>query len=90
MHKKDIVAALAEELDLSKSKAEKAVNLVLEKIKKALVDGDSVTLMGFGSFNVVQRAQREGRNPATGEKMTIPASKTVKFKPSKVLKEAVQ
>ncbi|MBT3368817.1 MAG: HU family DNA-binding protein, partial [Nitrospina sp.] len=52
--------------------------------------GDSVSLIGFGSFKVVDRAAREGRNPSTGEKIQIPASKAVKFTPSKVLKERVQ
>jgi len=69
---------------------EQAQKAVIEGFSSALEKGDSISLVGFGSFKVVARAAREGRNPSTGEKMQIPASKAVKFTPSKSLKERVQ
>lgn len=89
MNKNDLVAAVADSADLSKADATKAVDSVFESITSALKSGTEVRLVGFGTFAVTERAQSEGRNPRTGEKITIPASKQPKFKPGKALKDAV-
>ena len=89
MNKNDLVAAVADSADLSKADATKAVDSVFESITSALKKGTEVRLVGFGTFAVTERAQSEGRNPRTGEKITIPASKQPKFKPGKALKDAV-
>ncbi len=89
MNKNDLVAAVADSTDLSKADATKAVDSVFETITDALKSGTEVRLVGFGTFAVSERAQSEGRNPRTGEKITIPASKQPKFKPGKALKDAV-
>lgn len=73
----------------SKAKAEEALDAVLSCLRDALAAGDSVTFTGFGSFKVMTRAERKGRNPQTGAEITIPASKVVKFTPGKTLKDAV-
>jgi DNA-binding protein HU-beta len=75
---------------LSKTDAAKAVDGVFDSITDALKKGDEVRLVGFGTFNVAERAQSEGRNPRTGEKIEIPASKQPKFRAGKGLKDAVQ
>lgn len=90
MNKQDLVKLVSEKTGISKEAAGQAQKAVIEAISLALEKGDSVSLIGFGSFKVVERAAREGRNPSTGEKIQIPASKTVKFTPSKSLKERVQ
>ena len=90
MNKQDLVNLVSEKTGISKEAAGKAQKAVIEAISSTLEKGDSVSLIGFGSFKVIDRAAREGRNPSTGEKMQIPASKGVKFTPSKVLKERVQ
>ena len=90
MNKQDLVKLVSEKTGISKEAAGQAQKTVIEAIASALEKGDSVSLIGFGSFKVVERAAREGRNPSTGEKIQIPASKAVKFTPSKVLKERVQ
>ena len=89
MNKTDLVAAVAEAADLSKADAASATDAVFEAISKALKDGDTVQLVGFGSFGVTERAARDGRNPRTGETIQIAASKMPKFKPGKALKDAV-
>jgi len=89
VNKNDLVAAVADSTDLSKADATKAVDSVFETITDALKSGTEVRLVGFGTFAVSERAQSEGRNPRTGEKITIPASKQPKFKPGKALKDAV-
>ncbi len=89
MNKNELIAAVADDAGLSKSDSEKAVNAVFDAITASLKQGDEVRLMGFGSFGVTHRAASEGRNPRTGEKITIPASKQVKFKVGKGLKDAV-
>ena len=89
MNKHELVAAIAQDAELSKKDAEKALAATIDAISKALVEGDKVQIVGFGTFGVVERAAREGRNPATGEAMHIEASKTVKFKAGKALKDAV-
>ena len=90
MNKQDLVKLVSEKTGITKEAAGQAQKTVIEAIASALEKGDSVSLIGFGSFKVVNRAAREGRNPSTGEKIQIPASKAVKFTPSKVLKERVQ
>ncbi|SDH27808.1 HU family DNA-binding protein [Roseospirillum parvum] len=89
MNKNDLVAAVADSSDLSKADATKAVDAVFEAITDALKSGDEVRLVGFGTFSVSTRAASEGRNPRTGDKIQIPASKQPKFKAGKVLKDAV-
>ncbi len=90
MNKEDLVKLVSEKTGITKKVAEQAQKAVIEGISSSLEKGDSISLVGFGSFKVVERAAREGRNPSTGEKMQIPASKAVKFTPSKSLKERVQ
>ena len=90
MNKEDLVKLVSEKTGITKKAAEQSQKAVMEAISSALERGDSVSLTGFGSFKVVERAAREGRNPSTGERMQIPVSKGVKFTPSKSLKERVQ
>ena len=90
MNKTELVAAMAEKAEFSKKDAEKALTAFTNIIADTLVDGDKVAITGFGTFEVVERAERQGRNPATGEAMTIAASKSPKFKASKALKDAVK
>ncbi len=89
VNKNDLIAHVAEASDLSKADAGKAVDAVLDGITGALQAGDEVRLVGFGTFSVANRAASEGRNPRTGEKIQIPASKQPKFKVGKALKDAV-
>lgn len=89
MNKNDLVASVAEAAGLSKSDAAKAVDAVFDGIEGALKKGDEVRLVGFGTFAVSARAASEGRNPRTGEKISIAASKQPKFKAGKGLKDAV-
>ena len=90
MNKEDLVKLVSEKTGITKKAAEQAQKVVIEGICSTLEKGGSISLVGFGSFKVVDRAAREGRNPSTGEKMQIPASKAVKFTPSKSLKERIQ
>ncbi|MCR9175791.1 MAG: HU family DNA-binding protein [Alphaproteobacteria bacterium] len=89
MNKNELVAAVADAADISKADATKAVDSVFDTITDALKKGGDVRLVGFGTFSVAARAASEGRNPRTGEKINIPASKQPKFKPGKGLKDAV-
>lgn len=89
MHKTDIVVALANNTDLGVNKSDLVVTAFIEQITEALIRGETVSLLGFGSFQVSERAAREGRNPQTGAPIKIPASKTVTFKAGKALKDAV-
>lgn len=89
MNKSELVAALQEKWLWNKKQAEMAVEGITEIITTELAAGKDVTLVGFGSFTVSQRAARQGRNPKTGESVPIPAAKVVKFKPGKLLREAV-
>ena len=89
MNKTELVAAMAESADLSKKDAEKALKAFIEVVTDELKKDEKVQLVGFGTFEVAQRAAREGRNPLTGEKMQIKASKAPKFKAGKALKDAV-
>lgn len=89
MNKNDLVSLVADAAGLSKTDATKAVDAVFDGISDSLKKGDEVRLVGFGTFAVAERAASEGRNPRTGEKITIPASKQPKFKPGKNLKDAL-
>ncbi len=90
MNKTDFVSAVAEKASMSKKDAEKALNAVIDVVKDALVAGDKVQLVGFGSFEVRDRAARTGHNPRTKEVIEIPASRLPVFKPGKALKSAVE
>ena len=89
MNKAELIAAVAEKAELSKKDAEKAVKALTDVISQELVKGEKIQLVGFGTFEVSERAAREGRNPKSGEVMNIPASKTPKFKAGKALKDMV-
>jgi len=89
MNKADLVAAIVEKAELSKKDAEKALKAFEEVVAEELRKGGKVQLVGFGTFEVAERAERVGRNPQTGENMTISASKAPKFKAGKALKDAV-
>lgn len=89
MNKTELVAAIAEKTDLSKKDAEKALKAFTDVVAEELAKGEKIQLVGFGTFEVSERAAREGRNPRSGETMTIPASKAPKFKVGKALKDMV-
>jgi len=89
MNKTDLVNAVAEKAEFSKKDADKAVAAFIESITDALVSGDKVQLVGFGTFEVRNRAAKQGHNPKTGEAMMVPASKLPAFKAGKALKDAV-
>lgn len=89
MNKSELIAAIAAKSELTKKDAEKALNACVESIEEALVKGDKVQLVGFGSFEVRTRAERKGRNPQTKKEITIPASKAPVFKAGKALKDVV-
>ena len=89
MNKTELVAAIAEQTQLSRKDAEAALKAFLDVVSEELKKGEKVQLVGFGTFEVSERAAREGRNPATGEAMTIKASKSPKFKAGKALKDMV-
>ena len=89
MNKTELVDAVADEAEVSKAEAGRAVDAVISSITKALKKGDSVTLVGFGTFQVRERAARTGRNPKTGDTIKIKASKNPAFKAGKALKDAV-
>lgn len=89
MNKTELIAAVAEKAEISKKDAEKAVKAFTDAVAEELAKGGKVQLVGFGNFEVSERPTREGRNPRTGETMTIAASKTPKFKPGKALKDEI-
>jgi len=89
MNKAELVKSMAEKGDITKADAEKALNAFIESVEEALVNGDKVQLVGFGSFEVRERAERKGRNPQTNEEITIKASKTPVFRVGKALKDMV-
>ncbi|HEV2607356.1 MAG TPA: HU family DNA-binding protein [Xanthomonadaceae bacterium] len=89
MNKADFIAAVAESSELSKADSGRAVDAMVETITKALKKGDTVTLVGFGTFSIRKRAARTGRNPRTGQTIKIKASKNPAFKAGKALKDAV-
>ncbi|MFS0645007.1 HU family DNA-binding protein [Siminovitchia sp. 179-K 8D1 HS] len=90
MNKTELINAVAEAAELSKKDATKAVEAVFQSIQDALSSGNKVSLIGFGNFEVRERAARKGRNPQTGEEIDIAASKVPAFKPGKALKDAVK
>ena len=89
MNKAELVAAMAEQAGLSKKDAEKALKAFTDVVAEQLKKGDKIQLVGFGTFEVSERAAREGRNPQTGKTMKIEASKATKFKAGKALKDLV-
>ena len=89
MNKTELIAAVAEKAEISKKDAEKAVKAFTDVVSEELVNGGKIQLVGFGTFEVSERAAREGRNPQTGETMKIAASKAPKFKAGKALKDMV-
>ena len=89
MNKTELIAAVAEQAELTKKDAEKAVKAFTDVIAKELKKGEKVQLVGFGTFEVSKRAAREGRNPQTGKTMKIKASKSPKFKAGKALKDSL-
>jgi DNA-binding protein HU-beta len=90
MNRADLVGAMVDGTGISRATADKALSGALDAIGAALATGEKVSLVGFGTFSVNQREAREGRNPANGEKIQIPAKKVVKFKTGSKLAEAVQ
>ena len=90
MNRTELISALAEKAEISKKDAEKTLTTFINIVTDALVGGDKVAITGFGSFEVAERAAREGRNPKTGETIQIVASKSPKFKAGKALKDAVK
>jgi len=89
VNKNELIAKVADDTDLSKADATRAVDAVFDTISSQLSGGEEVRLVGFGTFSVSDRRATEGRNPRTGEKIQIPASKQPKFKAGKQLKESV-
>ena len=89
MNKGEFIDAVAEAAGMSKVDAGRAVDAVVSTVTKTLKNGDAIALVGFGTFEVRNRAERTGRNPKTKEPITIPASKAAAFKPGKALKDAV-
>ena len=90
MNKTDLVNSIASKTGLSKKNSEAALNAVISSIEEALESGDKVVLVGFGTFEVRNRAERKGRNPQTKEEIVIPASKAPVFKAGKGLKDKVK
>lgn len=89
MNKSQLIDVISINTELSKKDVETAINAFIDVVTDALVDGEKITITGFGSFEVVERAARTGRNPQTGETISIQKSKSPKFKSSKNLKETV-
>ena len=89
MNKSELIAAMADKTGETKKNAEASLNALIDVITEALVKGDKVQLVGFGSFEVRKRAARKGRNPQTKEEIKIPASKAPVFKAGKALKDAI-
>ena len=89
-NKQDLIAKVAETAELSKKQATLVVNTVFDAISESLANGEKVQIIGFGGFDVRERAKRKGRNPQTGEEITIPASKVPGFRAGKALKDAVK
>ncbi|MBU8589400.1 HU family DNA-binding protein [Priestia megaterium] len=88
MNKTELVDAVATKSELTKQDSKKAVDALFETISNTLAKEEKIQLIGFGTFEIRERAERTGRNPQTGEEMTIPASKAPAFKPGKELKDA--
>lgn len=90
MTKADLIVKIAEKTGMTKANAERALNALLDSVEDTLVKEGKLMLTGFGTFVVDTRKARVGRNPRTGEEIQIPESKVVKFRPGKLLKDAVQ
>ncbi len=90
MTKAELIVSVADATGIERKKADKAVSAVFDAIKRALVEGDKVQIIGFGTFENRERSARKGRNPRTGEEIDIPKSKLPSFKAGKALKEAVK
>ena len=89
MNKNELVASMAEKTGLKKTEVEKVLKAFTETVAEELKNGEKIQLVGFGTFEVTERAERQGRNPKTGEAITIPASKSPKFKAGRSLKDIV-
>ena len=89
MNKSELIESIAQSADMTKTDATRALEATVDSIKKALKKGDTVALVGFGTFSVGKRAARTGRNPRTGEEIKIKAAKVPKFTPGKHLKDAL-
>lgn len=89
MNKSELIDALAQKSGLSKADSGRALDAFISVVKETLQKGDDISLVGFGSFGVAERAARQGRNPKTLEPITIPATRVAKFKPGKALKDAL-
>ena len=90
MNKTEFIDAVAKEADATKAAANQVVNAMITVISKSLKKGDAIQITGFGTFDIVKRAARKGRNPATGKEIKIAASKAPRFKAGKALKDAVK
>lgn len=90
MNKPELIRAVSEKADISQAKAGLVIDAITDAVTQALAAGDAVSLVGFGTFEVKSRAERPGRNPKTGEAMTIPAVRVPAFRAGKALKEAVR
>ncbi len=90
MNRADLVTRIAKDAEITKRQAAKAIDALVVGVQEALSEGDSITLMGFGTFSVMARSARKGRNPQTGREILISATKTAKFKAGKGLREAVR
>ena len=89
MNRTELISAMSEKSELTKVDTEKALKAFIDTVTEELKNGGKVQLVGFGTFEVTERAERNGRNPKTGEAITIPASKSPKFKAGKALKDIV-
>jgi len=89
VNKAELISVMAEKSGLTKKDTEKALNAFMEAVEEALVNGDKVQLVGFGTFEVRERSARKGRNPQTGEEIDIPAASVPAFKAGKALKDSI-
>ena len=90
MNKQELISAMAEKANLSKKDAEAALNAFIDTVSETLKNGEKIQLIGFGSFEVRERSERKGKNPQTGEEITIAAAKVPAFKVGKALKDAIK
>ncbi len=90
MNKQELVSAMAEKAELKKGQAEAALNAFIDTVSETLKNGEKIQLIGFGSFEVRERSERKGKNPQTGEEITIAAAKVPAFKVGKALKDAIK
>lgn len=90
MNKQELVSVMAEKADLKKGQAEAALNAFISTVSETLKKGEKIQLIGFGSFEIRERAERKGKNPQTGEEITIAAAKVPAFKVGKALKDAIK